>query len=812
MLRGKMLFVCLLLLGLAAGSVLALLPRTGPPLLAAAAPVAQRPAAPPLEEPLPEGALARLGTTRFRNGFAVFGVAFSPDGKTIVSTGAGRGLCLWEANTGRLLHHCSGQSTPYVWALALSLDGRTVADGEGRVIKMWSVESGKERRQLTGHTTSVRSLAFSPRGDLLASGGTDATVRLWQSETGRALQMLEGHGGYVWALAFRHDGKVLASCSEDGTVRLWDPLAGIQLHVCKGHTKEVFCLAFTPGGKRLVSGGYAGDVREWDSDTGKQVRLLANEEGAVSSLAFSPDGRTLAVGRIGTIVLHDAHTGKELNRWKAHISRVNSLAWSPDGKTLVSGAVWDSTVRRWDPRTGNERMLPVTGHGGPIDHLLFSKDGARLFSAGRDRHVVEWDLQTRKGRSISPALPAASVLRAFSIAADGKTLAWAGPRPSDRTVHLCDSATGKELHALTGHDGAVIAVAFRGDGRRLISLGEDRTLRAWDAGTGKQLWQAKAGDARSRRGGFSRPLAFSPDGQRVACFMDGTLRLFDAAAGKEIRKYLYGEDFFALAWSPDSSQIALVGGHGSRVVALWDARTGELSRSWQSPQQGIYGVGFSPDGRFLATGGDENGSDIMVWELASGSKIATFAGDPSGVNPIVFSPDNRMLASGGGNSTALLWDITRRMRDGKLPPATVSGARFGQLWGKLADDDAAAAHAAIWELAAAGPRVLPMLKAKLPAATALDAKQAAKLVEQLNSDQYETRQSAMKEAEKLGLGAEPALRKALGEKPVLEPRRRVEAVVASWLRSSDWLRFRRAVAVLEYNGSAEAKKILSTLA
>jgi hypothetical protein len=105
-----------------------------------------------------------------------------------------------------------------------------------------------------------------------------------------------------------------------------------------------------------------------------------------------------------------------------------------------------------------------------------------------------------------------------------------------------------------------------------------------------------------------------------------------------------------------------------------------------------------------------------------------------------------------------------------------------------------------------------MLKAKLPATTALDARQAARLVKRLDADDFETRQSAMKEAEKLGLAAEPVLRKALGERPSLELRRRFDALLAGWLASSDWLRFRRVIAVLEYNGSAEAKKILSALA
>ena len=211
------------------------------------------------------------------------------------------------------------------------------------------------------------------------------------------------------------------------------------------------------------------------------------------------------------------------------------------------------------------------------------------------------------------------------------------------------------------------------------------------------------------------------------------------------------------------------------------------------------------------------GTTIYLWEVASGGEVVRFKGGTltpplSFASALAFSPDNRRLASGNNDSLILLWDVTGSAPDGRLRPSRVSAARFAQLWEKLAGDDAAAAHAAVWELVAGGHDVLPMLKAKLPPARALDARQAAKLVERLDADDFKTRQSAMKEAEKLDMGAEPALRKALGARPALEVRRRFDALLAGWLRSSDWLRYQRAVAVLEYNGSAKARKILSGLA
>jgi WD40 repeat protein len=815
-LRGKIVFICLLLLGVATGSVMALLPRTSPPVRAAAASAAQSPTAPPpADEPLPQGALARLGTTRFRHSFGVWVIAYSRDGKLLASGGNGRWLCLWDARTGRLLHHWKGQSHPTVFALAFSPDGRILAASDGKLIKLWSVETHKELREFTGHDELVSSLAFSPDGKVLASAGRDATVRLWDATTGRQLNVLKGHTGMVNALAYRDDGKVLASAGSDGSVRLWDPRMGTPLHVCMGHDKDVFAVAFQPKSKRVVSSGLVGDVRVWHGDTGKQERILSREDGIVCALAFAPDGKTVAVGRKDTVVLHDIASGTELRRWRLDIARGFPLAWSPDGKTLATGGY--GTIRQWDPTTGKEHKGAEEGHVSPIHHLQFDKDTGRLTSIGWDGRSLEWDLTTGKNRLLASAWPSSYDVPVFAITYNRKFLATSSGIPGEPVIDLYDRTAKKKLHALAGHTDAVMALDFAPDGRRLFSLGRDRTVRAWDVGTGAQHWQANVGA--NQKGPYVRSLAVAPDGKGVACALDSIIHLLDAATGKELRTYPYGQHVFSLAWSPDGSRIVLVGGMpiatGGVYLGVWDARTGERIRYWKSPQSGSGNqvpIAISPDSRFLATGSDSQGTSVYVWELATGGKIAVLEGHHSGVWKLAFSADGRTLASGGGDSSILLWDMTRRMHDGKLAPVAISAARFAQLWRRLADTDAAVGHAALWELVAGGRAVLPLLKARMPVAATLDARQAAKLIERLDADDYETREKAMKETAKLGLAAEVPLLKALAGRPGLEPRRRVEALVDGWLSSPDWLRYQRAVAVLEHNGSAEAKEVLTALA
>ena len=205
-------------------------------------------------------------------------VTFGPKGKLLAS-GSGDKVYLWNTANGELLSTLKGHLGP-VLSVAFSPNGKTLASsGKGEpflskddTVRLWNPNTGQLLHTLTRHTGHVFSVSFSPDGQILASASGDNTVRLWNPNTGQLLNTLIGHltgsiagreVGGVLSVSFSPDGQILASASGDNTVRLWNPNTGQLLNTLIGHTDWVYSVSFSPDGKTLASGGADYTVRLW---------------------------------------------------------------------------------------------------------------------------------------------------------------------------------------------------------------------------------------------------------------------------------------------------------------------------------------------------------------------------------------------------------------------------------------------------------------------------------------------------------------------------------------------------------------------
>ncbi|KAE9401727.1 WD40 repeat-like protein, partial [Gymnopus androsaceus JB14] len=179
--------------------------------------------------------------------------------------------------------------------VAYSPDGKEIVSGSSNeTVRIWSAETGFPIGEpLRGHTASVWSVAYSPDGKLIVSGSHDKTVRIWSAETGFPIgEPLRGHTDSVLSMAYSPDGKQIVSGSSDETVRIWSAETGFPIgEPLRGHTDSVWSVAYSPDGKQIVSGSLDETVRIWSAETGFPIgEPLRGHTDSVSSVAYSPDG------------------------------------------------------------------------------------------------------------------------------------------------------------------------------------------------------------------------------------------------------------------------------------------------------------------------------------------------------------------------------------------------------------------------------------------------------------------------------------------------------------------------------------------
>lgn len=642
-------------------------------------------------DPLPRGAVARLGSTRWRLAYRPTDFFLSPDGRRLAVTTNYFTTALFDTETGKRLQSWgaagyNGGHDEIRIPVAFSADSKMIAhlgvDDQEDVLEVSRL--GQGRRRAIHYRTKGK---YEPK---------------LPSEVKEAKSWGTFRAEYCSALAFSPDGKILAAAhrfyficygekkaqtfleQDENTVQLWDISSGKELLTLTGHAKEIHALFFSPDGKSLTTASEDGSVRFWDTSTGKEKRRRWEADGPLFCAAYSPDGKWFAAGSKETVFLWDAATGASRHSLSLPAKKVRSLAFTSDSKLLTAGG--DNALRSWNVGTG-QQACEVLALRHPLAALAYSPDGKTLFLGYADKQII----QRREGTTLKPCKEEKSHIApvdalAFtennqqiltsdgtndlrcwdartgrlcsSIGKDQKQLrrAWFASLGRNDPLFAEDSVLIDFWSDITGRPFRLVPMSgFRNssnDGKRLlIEQKKDNrsTLIVLDAESGKRLRELPQTDDKVRA-------SLSPDGRTLAFTTPDRLALVDVDSGRQKQHaFPIRESFSVFADAPvkfsaDNSRVACIDGEGkARILSVCD---GKLRRILSlEDKDRISGLAFSADGKTLCVCAFNK--PLSLWEVASGREIRSYPGWSS-----LFSPDNRLLAV-QNEGALLLQDLYR---------------------------------------------------------------------------------------------------------------------------------------------------------
>ena len=334
-----------------------------------------------------------------------------------------------------------------------------------------------------------------------------------------------------------------------------------------------------------------------------------------------------------------------------HRGTVLCVAWSPDGRRLASTSKSDGAVKIWDAQA-NAEVQAFRGHQGGVRSVTWRPDGKQVASAGEDGTIKNLGCESCGRRPPYQESPARK-----GVNPDG--LESGRPAVGRRRRGACGLRLGYRQRG-----GANRPAGDRASGPRIELESCGKTGGVWgfrrrDPGLGTSQRQGHCGAAQAGASNGVQALAWSPDGTRLAAVGGGNhLRVRDARTGAVLATFDHrGGVGLALAWSPDGKHLAVGCSYVSRVgteIEILDATTGSLLRALRGHRDNVRSLAWTRDSRRLASASED--TTIRVWEVATGKEIHTLWGHSSRVNSVAWSPDQTRLASGSEDGTVKIWD------------------------------------------------------------------------------------------------------------------------------------------------------------
>ncbi len=634
-------------------------------------------------DPLPPGAVMRLGTVRFRQTPFIRQIAYSPDGQIVITCNGKGQIQLWDARDGQRLRAID-VGIENLGDFACSPDGTTLAavgylyDSDRNVVvgrvTFTDLRSGRTVRQIDRDEAPFDWRAvYAPGGKTLVTMSHNGTVRLYEVATGRLLHVEPKTEQQLPALAVSPDAtRNLLAIGCERTIRLWDFASRQEVRTIafEGERRPT-SLAFTPDGATVAAaiGSGATEIRLWRVSDGRLIKRFNRPDTTeLTHVAYSPDGKILGgTGRGMPPMFFDVATGSILERFIG-LRADGPMAFSPDGKTLAATGL-GQTLHFWDVATTNDRLATPDAHTGGVGALAFVDAGKTLVSGSDDRTVRIWDVATGQATRV---LPHDGWVRAISVSARGSLLAAGSSYPGWGTVRVWNLKTGDQVHTWLADRATIRGMTLNVSGRSMVAALSDGSLR-WDVVDGDLLAPQRKLDLGLDQ--VSRAL-FSADGHSVALIGDDWVQVVDIDSG-DVR-FKATATLTACEFAPDARSLAIARrGNGKHVklanglmhyddstaesTIVWlDTRTGHVRREIVIPESTVTCLAFSPDGQAVAAGTlvyhPERGV-IHIFRLRDKQEIQSIKSPCPWIESLAFTPDGKRIAAGLLDTSIVIWDV-----------------------------------------------------------------------------------------------------------------------------------------------------------
>ena len=817
-------------------------------------------AADPLDrygDPLPEGSVARLGSTRLRP--AGRHIAFTPDGRFLATVYEGE-VAIFDLRDGKLVRNWRFNHASTA-GLAFTPEGKHLVAGAGSTAfpyqdhapGLWDWQTGRLLRRfqvpLRDKGTELGEMVLSPDGKQFAlryiewanpsAAWSDPPNKITASTiTLRKLQ--DDRVAYTWpgsVFAFAPDGK-LAALGSKQTIQIIDLTTGKPLRALAKVFGEATKLAFTPDGKSVA--GVIGSLRFWDVATGERLDNFLPGKSYLTHIEFCLASKRPWIAtrdRGGTVHIWDLHERRRIAQFEAP---GQLAAFSPDDQTLVIRQ--ELLLRLWDTKTWQERCRH-DGHDTWVYQAVYSPDGRRVATCA-GAHIMVWNTTTGKlllTKDCSEGSP--RYVTDVKWSPDGRTIA-----SQDQHLRFWDTTTGKDLATLSiqlMHRGYL----FHPRENHLLAFFPSRTERYFDDFV---YWDPRASKELSRKHlGNLKLIALSPSGQwSLLSDGAGTYRIWNGSKLRDIKlpdrwwtwiglsdcHIGFTDGFQVSLWDSSTlkevwkatpfndkigsfAQFSPEGNYLYLGMSALRAADGRLVRNYDPKgSQWLYDSRLSPDGRVLvstvAESRDMTNMHFVSTETATGKVRRRFAVPPFAPSWRIhldgIAPDSKTFLSSGPGLSAVVWDLAgldEARRQGPPGPEDLEA-----LWQELAGEDAAKAYRALARLVQGKQMAQDFLGKKLQPARPVDAKRMAQLIGQLVDDDEAFRKKAQQALRALDRQAEPALKQALKASPPKELRTILERLLDDLdgvLVAGPLLQQVRAAEALEHLG---ATKLLAELA